>query len=283
MQYSVDSSLSALTTLCTTSARQLINKAQVCMKATPALLVKVLNIDLIKILFVVTWWYAWLGLHITKAFEFGFKLVLSMPDEWLKLPSVFNKPIFNSAGQQINIINAYSEAGIITNKMKLFMRWYWDHADGEIYDTNGFNFNKLNQLLNCSALYCSYLLTNQNAEIAPEDFWKNIKHLVVIQQPSSNVRVKPIVLRSDNLDFTDPQELLLGHVDFDNINDATGDETSDEVDNETGDEVANKTSDETSNKTNEPQLETQDDTTNESRDSLVQSIISKFEKNNNSN
>jgi hypothetical protein len=279
MHSSIDSSLSALTSLCTTTTRQLINKAQVCMKATPTILAKVLNIDLIKILFVVTWWYAWLGLHITKAFEFGFKLVLSMPDEWLKLPSIFNKPIFNSAGQQINILNAYSEAGLITNKMKLFMRWYWDHADGEIYDTNGFNFNKLNQLLNCSALYCSYLLTNQNVEIAPEDFWKNIKHLVVIQQPSSNVRVKPIVLRSDNLDFTDPQELLLGHVDFDNLGDDVGDNLGDDVGDNLGDANVDNKMDEPQDETANTQLEPQDNTT-DARDSLVQSIISKFEKNN---
>ena len=85
-------------------------------------------------------------------------------------------------------------------------------------------------------------------------------------QPGGSARVKPIVLRSDNLDFTDPQELLLGHVDFDNSGDDAGDnmgEAQDDISNE----LANT------------QLESQDNTT-DARDSLVQSIISKFEKNN---
>lgn len=191
--------------------------------------------DFIKIVLQVTWWYAWMGLQITKTFEMIFRLLLSMPDNCALLYGLVklnSKPIINTHGKKVNIINAYNEAGNITNKLKLFLQWYWTNADNEMYDSNGFNFNEFSKILNCSMLYCSYLLTDVDGDMSPEDFLKNVKKVVIMQSTNNeNSKQKPRVYRSDDSDSDlskkNLRPVLAGHVNFDCYDDNDENDVSD--------------------------------------------------------
>jgi hypothetical protein len=83
----------------------------------------------------------------------------------------------------------------ITNKFKLFLKFYWrDNAE----EIRGFNFRSLQQLLNCSVLYCSYLLINENNKLSPEEFWATFEKFYIEingkeckKMQSGNVRSVP--------------------------------------------------------------------------------------------
>lgn len=184
-------------------------------KITAAL--RMFNIDALRVLISVTWWYAWVGLRITKIFEFMFRLVLSLPDRLIKLPSILNKPIYNTIGHRVNILNAYNETGEITNKLKLFLQQYWRPADGETTETNGFDFHQFCKMLNCSILFCSYALHDKPSDKASDKATIQqvppIEHLLVLKE-DTNKRV----LRGQSIDSS-LHEILFGHVDLEQTDD----------------------------------------------------------------
>jgi hypothetical protein len=122
-------------------------------------------IDKVRVAMFVTWLWALVGLYVTKAFEEFFKVLMKMPDKWL----------FNNGPPKVKILGASDGKRDITNKLRLFLKYYWESDDGDIT----FSFNDLNRLLNCSILYCSYLLTDASGDIAPENFWKNVNRFLI--------------------------------------------------------------------------------------------------------
>jgi hypothetical protein len=165
-----------------------------------------LKFDKIRVALFVTWLWAYAGLYVTKAFESFFRSILNMPDKWLAFP-VGN--VKNSAGQTIKILSAKTNSTDITNKLKIFMKLYWEKGSSTSANThNGFDFGKLAKLLNCSMMYCCYLLTDANGNIQPEQFWNNINTFFVEQERNGEC------YKSTKVDLSDRTKLWLRNVSF---------------------------------------------------------------------
>ncbi len=136
------------------------------------------KIDLIKLVLTFTWYWAYIGVKLAKLFEFFFMVILYLPDYLYLLDA----NIKNSRDEKIKIIYARTDYGEITNKMKFFLRWYWENINEEsIHETNGFDITELTKLFNCSMLYCSYLLIKKDEKLTPELFLTNIKSILITQ------------------------------------------------------------------------------------------------------
>lgn len=127
----------------------------------------------------------------TRVFEFIFKCILSLPNSILapvsyQIPSDFN----------IKIIAAVSEYGDITNKFKLFLRYYLTKIEEE----EGFSIKSFNKLLSTTLLYCCYTFDNPNDEMRPDQFIYNYHYLFI------DKKAKKITI--DNHDT----DLLYNHV-----------------------------------------------------------------------
>jgi hypothetical protein len=170
-----------------------------------------ISVDKITIILYTTWLWAWTGLYLTKIFEFVFKLILSMPNSWLAIPAVMCDEITTTQKKKIQIINAQDENGDITNKIKLFLRYCWEYGDEGAFDANGFSMPKATEFLNCSLLYISYILTNPDASLKPETFFKDIQQFLVDLDSSGNTSV------SKKEDLSDRHTVFMGHVTLDDV------------------------------------------------------------------
>lgn len=179
--------------------------------------------DKVYIALVVTKIWARAGLLATKSLEKFFMLILAMPDKWLEIPGNLVSQVSTTSEQKIKILSAHTDVGDITNKLKLFLRFYWEKGgDSSSSRLNGFDFMELRKLLNCSMLYCCYLLTDKQGNIKPEDFWNSVnKFLVECTDPDV------ICYISKTPDKSDRKKLLQRHVDFDNTSEQNTDFTSD--------------------------------------------------------
>jgi len=168
----------------------------------------------LKIILFITWIWAWTALQLTKIFELVFRLLMIFPSQLLALiPTVAPK---HTNGNTINIIRAHNEYGDITNKFRLFLTWYWEHgSDDKAFDTNGFEFRKFAKLLNCSLLYCSYLITDKTSHTSPDTFWNDVKRFLVYMNNNdgryyqSNMEKDNVVcLPMGYVNFTDPKDII---------------------------------------------------------------------------
>lgn len=158
-----------------------------------ALLEQFRMIDKVRIAMFVTWLWAIFGLYTAKAVESFFGTLLKMPDTWLS----------NSyAPAGIKILHASDGTSDITNKFRLFLKYCWEKDE----QGDGFNFAKLQRLLNCSMLYCSYLLTDKNGTINPDKFWQNVNRFLIEMQDHTVVQ--------RDAPNADPQEVPFGQVQF---------------------------------------------------------------------
>lgn len=130
---------------------------------------KFILFDKVQLILFMTWVWALSGLYLTKLFELIFRAVLRLPDSWL---GIFNNlDIVNDTGKHIHILHATNGVSPITNKLKLFLKYYWTYDQD---DGGRFSFQSLSKQLNCSVLYCSYLLTYPDRDISPSVFWNDI-------------------------------------------------------------------------------------------------------------
>ncbi len=176
-----------------------------CVKAVDAFILQVVNqfklIDKVRVAMFITWLWALAGLYTTKVFESFFRLILKMPDNWLAMPqSSTNTPV------GVRILTASDGQRDITNKFKLFLRYYWEKDDAG----GGFSFQSLQRLMNCSMLYCSYLLTDKNGSISPDAFWQNVDRFLI--ELNGEKCVKYV-----NSQITDPEDVPFGSVSFTNV------------------------------------------------------------------
>jgi hypothetical protein len=123
--------------------------------------------DKVRVALFVTWVWALFGLYMTKIFEGFFKLLLKLPDSVI--------PSTDTSKLNVKVINASDGKKDITNKFKLFLKYYWEQDE----DGGGFSFDSLTRLLNCSMLYCSYLLTDKSGDVDPNKFWQNVNRFLV--------------------------------------------------------------------------------------------------------
>jgi hypothetical protein len=141
------------------------------------------KINLVKLVLTFTWYWAYIGLKLTKLFEFFFMIILYIPDQLYLSEQILPATIKNSNNEKVKIIYARNDYGEITNKMKFFLRWYWENVNDEsIHENNGFDITQLTKLFNCSMLYCSYLLIKNDEVLTPELFLTNIKNILILKQ-----------------------------------------------------------------------------------------------------
>jgi hypothetical protein len=100
------------------------------------------------------WINAWTIVQLKKIFELGLRMIFWLPDSLFVVINALQRPIYTTDGIKINILNVMNERQTITNKFKLFLSIYWESDS----DQNGFMFNKLSSLFNCSIVYLSYML-----------------------------------------------------------------------------------------------------------------------------
>jgi len=161
-------------------------------------------VDKVRIVLFVTWVWALAGLYVTKAFESFFKLILKMPDNWLSMAAPTSQRI--NQNESVRIVAAHDGKSDITNKFKLFLKYYWEDSDLN----NGFSFDSFHKLLNCSMLYCSYLMTDKNGAITPERFWRNVDKFLVELRDDKCVKY-------DNIDLSNTTTLPFNMVNFDKV------------------------------------------------------------------
>ena len=164
-------------------------------------------VDKVRVAMFVTWVWALFGLYTAKAFESFFKLMLKMPDTWLNMLAPKTQKL--NSKESVKIVAAYDRNFNITNKFKLFLKYYWEEDELN----GGFSFDSLQRLLNCSMLYCTYLMIDKDKDISPEAFCKNVDGFLV------ELRGDKCVKYVSN-DLSDATPLPFNMVNFGNKNDA---------------------------------------------------------------
>lgn len=165
--------------------------------------------DQLKLALAVSRVWAYVGLYMSKTFEKIFQLILSTPEDLLTIPANCTSRPLTTNGKKIQIINAFSEHGQITNKFKIFLSsFYENNTPDSIHNTNGFNFHSYVKLLDTSILWCNYILQNQN-EINPKTFFKDVQQMMITKHGDKVYRTF-----DENLD-TSQNPLFMGHVSFD--------------------------------------------------------------------
>lgn len=166
-----------------------------------------ITFDKVKLVLLVTKYWALASLFILKIFETIFIAILRLPDHWLSLPIV---------QKHVKVLSASDGNSDITNKFKLFVKYYWENS--EYNKHGGFNFNNFSRLFGSSVLYCSYLLSDTDISCSPEQFVNNIKTLFI---KKDNDLVNKIVNNNEKI------ELPFGNVNFDEITEPDDDDLYD--------------------------------------------------------
>lgn len=139
-------------------------------------------------------WLAYMGIVFTKVVEALFKSILLMNDRYLAFSNGFTFQI--SPEQTLHILNAYDETGEITNKFKLFLKFYMYNKENSPTGEEGFSADKFSTFFNSSLLFCSYLI-KQNGE-TPEQYLQHIQRIKL----QKNNRTMTFTADDKPLDFS---------------------------------------------------------------------------------
>jgi hypothetical protein len=162
--------------------------------------------DTLRIVLFVMYVQAYLCIKLSRVFEYILAAVLKLPDSWLSIIPTFTK-LVDSNGNPIKIINAISENAHITNKLKIFLMFYYELANEESMHTdNGFSFDKLQQLISCSMLYCSYIVMHPSEE--PNVLIDKLKYFYITSIVKDN---KKHIIKTANCTSN---EVPFGHIVF---------------------------------------------------------------------
>ncbi len=143
----------------------------------------------ISIVLKITYIYSLLAIKITKCFEIFFTILLTISNN--KNLDIICKNLYTKSGDKINILFAKTENGTdVCNKLKLFCSWYWKNHCDDLYTENGFDISKLCSMLNCSVLYITYIISNNDNEIDPENFYNKIKHVLLVRDINTNKQIR---------------------------------------------------------------------------------------------
>lgn len=154
----------------------------------------------LTIILYITWAWAWTSFYIARAFETSLRILLSMPNSWLAIPASLCSSVENTKKEKINVLSAHGPRGDMTNKFKLFLKYYWEHANEEsAFDSNGFSMNKARVILNCSLLYCSYVVSNSTIPV--DAFMKNVRR-IMFDNDNQTVNGEQVVLAHANFGET---------------------------------------------------------------------------------
>jgi hypothetical protein len=167
--------------------------------------------DKLTILFYLTMTLTYINFYFYKLVLLLFSIVIKIPDFYLNFFSKYNNILKNTKGETINILDAFSDRGIITNKLKLFMNYYWQKGgESSAFSKDGINIKKFMDMVGCTVIYCRYVL---NGEVVPssveqnsEDtfinnpkFWEGIKKILVIREENTIFRRKCIPFSAERI------------------------------------------------------------------------------------
>jgi len=145
--------------------------------------------DKVKIFLYVTWLWAYLGLYFVKFLEFGFKLILLIPNNLLTpINSIINN-VKTTDNKEVQIITAINDKGQdVKNKLKLFLTCYYTKAtSATTHETNGFNFKKFAELVSTSILECQILLFDDEYKF---DLEKIIEYFITFDNTINTTTLK---------------------------------------------------------------------------------------------
>ena len=164
---------------------------------------------LTRLAFKATYYWAKLSIWSMRFFTAVLCSLLELPENFIALLDWLpDKHVKTSSGKKVNIINAWNENGCITNKFKLFLKVYWSEGgEDQLFNYNGVDMSKFAQLLNCSMLYCSYLLTDDKEELSPSEFLHRVKNVFVVKKNKKFIRNNE-TLSADCLDFEDDESYV---------------------------------------------------------------------------
>lgn len=162
--------------------------------------------DTLRIVLFVMYVQAYICVKISRIFECLLANLLKLPDSWLSIIPTFTK-LVDSNGNPIKIIKAISENANITNKLRIFLMFYYELVNDEsMHVDNGFSFDKLQQLISCSMLYCSYIVMNPSEE--PSEFIEQLKSFYVLSTVKDGKKYTIKTKGKSN------EEIPFGHVTF---------------------------------------------------------------------
>jgi hypothetical protein len=156
--------------------------------------------------------WAIVGLYMAKLFETIFQLIVKLPDEKFAILTN-NFKFLNTEGNKINVLLASDGKNIITNKLKLFIKYYLEKGGVfEAIPTNGFDFAKFEKIFKSSVLYCCHLTENRSRDDEKHysttfnsEFWDNLIKFIIY-------RVDDVIYKKTE---NDTYKLSLRNVDFD--------------------------------------------------------------------
>jgi hypothetical protein len=165
------------------------------------------NMNKFKLLISFTFAWAYLSMCGTKLFTAILRMLLFLPDKYLS-PFVFKQPC-NTDGKKIKIIHVESDKEVLTNKLKLFVQCYWKSANNEsAFENNGFNVREFGKMVGASIFYCTYLLSDNDDKVSPEDFWNSVNQFII----KSDDGIHYHKISKNNMQSN---KVFLGHIDFD--------------------------------------------------------------------
>ena len=174
--------------------------------------------DTVKLVLFVLYAQAYICVKLSRVFECFLAMILKLPDSWLSIIPTFVK-LVDSNGNPIKIIKAISEDTNITNKLKIFLMFYYEVVNEEsMHSENGFNFDKLQQLISCSMMYCSYIVMYPSEE--PNILIEKLKSFYITSIIKDNkkhiIKTTDLVTEesSNLLKYNIPAEVPFGHVVF---------------------------------------------------------------------
>lgn len=108
----------------------------------------------------VTWLITISRYYTIKLLEKLLMLCFRISDKNLSI-FVDGSPLLkNTDKQEFDILTAFTEHGRVRNKLKLFLRFYWESQSDE-FERHGFDFANFARLMKCNRLYCNYIIHNK--------------------------------------------------------------------------------------------------------------------------
>jgi hypothetical protein len=159
----------------------------------------------IKIALAVTYFWAYIGYIISKAFLLFFCLLMKLPEICYNIPECLLN-IENTYNNKISVLEATANEKNVTNRFKLFIKLYMEEA----IDKKGIDFRKFMKIFNSSVLYCCYVIANETHSVIVEK--RNDKYIKTKNNVEEELSMKIVDFdgdkKADEFDLDELSNLL---------------------------------------------------------------------------
>lgn len=181
-----------------------------------ALHIRVTRIKLVMRMFLGLFWlHAWIIIQLIKLMDFGTRILFTLPDGLFSIPFKLRQ-ILTTEGQELTILNAFTESGCITNKFNVFLAMYWDIASlDKNFSKNGFPKEKMQAIFGNVLLMVSYIKDNAPIEELTNVVKRiyvdlsTLKHITLDDETNDTSVINNINPYEDELLFKQTQELVM--------------------------------------------------------------------------